>query len=58
MLVCAVNHDGDSDSTGAIAGNLAGARLGLSAIPARYTDTLELRDLLIDLADQLEQAAM
>ena len=58
VLVCAVNHDGDSDSTGAIAGNLAGARLGLSAIPARYTDTLELRDLLIDLADQLEQAAM
>lgn len=57
-LICAVNHDGDSDSTGAIAGNLAGARLGLDAIGAEYTDTLELRDLLIDLADRLEQASL
>ena len=29
-LVCAINHDGDSDSTGAIAGNIIGAALGYS----------------------------
>jgi ADP-ribosylglycohydrolase len=33
----AVNHGGDSDSTGAIAGQLAGARGGLAAFPASWT---------------------
>ena len=36
-LIAAVNHDGDSDSTGAIAGNILGARLGLSGIPEDFT---------------------
>jgi ADP-ribosylglycohydrolase len=40
----AVNHAGDSDSTGAIAGNLLGAMHGAAAIPARWLETLELRD--------------
>lgn len=40
-LIAAVNHSGDSDSTGAIAGNLLGARLGLSALPAAFTERLE-----------------
>jgi ADP-ribosyl-[dinitrogen reductase] hydrolase len=34
-VVMAVNHDGDSDSTGAITGNLLGALHGVDAIPAR-----------------------
>jgi ADP-ribosylglycohydrolase len=38
----AVNHSGDSDSTGAIAGNLLGAIHGAGAIPARWLDQLEL----------------
>lgn len=42
-VVLAVNHGGDSDSTGAIAGNLLGARLGVDAIPARWLDLVELR---------------
>ena len=37
-IVCAVNHDGDSDSTGAIAGNIIGAILGYSAIPSCYLE--------------------
>ena len=41
-IVCAVNHDGDSDSTGAIAGNIIGAILGYSAIPTYYLDSLEI----------------
>ena len=46
----AVNHRGDSDSTGAIAGNLMGAKLGLRAIPEKYTRALELKRLISDLA--------
>jgi ADP-ribosylglycohydrolase/protein-tyrosine phosphatase len=46
----AVNHGGDSDSTGAIAGNLAGARLGAGAIPAFFAQRVEFRDLLLDFA--------
>ena len=52
-VVAAVNHGGDSDSTGAVTGNILGARLGLSAIPKQYIDNLELRDLIIELADDL-----
>ena len=52
-LIAAVNHNGDSDSTGAIAGNIVGAQVGLSGIPAKYTEKLELRDLIIEVADDL-----
>ena len=52
-VIAAVNHRGDSDSTGAIAGNIMGAALGLRAIPQRYLDPLELRDVLLELADDL-----
>jgi ADP-ribosylglycohydrolase len=43
-VLAAVNHGGDSDSTGAIAGNLLGAMYGVEAIPARWLDGLELRE--------------
>ncbi len=49
----AVNHNGDSDSTGAIAGNLLGAKLGLSGIPQKYQQNLELYDLLLSVAERL-----
>ena len=49
----AVNHGGDSDSTGAITGNLLGAALGRGAIPQRWLDALELRDVIERLADDL-----
>jgi ADP-ribosyl-[dinitrogen reductase] hydrolase len=51
----AVNHGGDSDSTGAIAGNLLGARLGAQAIPRRYLDDLELADLIEEIGTDLHQ---
>ena len=35
-LTASVNHGGDSDSTGAITGNLLGACVGLSRIPKKY----------------------
>ena len=45
-LLLAVNHSGDADSTGAIAGNLLGAAHGVGAIPADLLDPLEFRDLI------------
>ena len=55
-LIAAVNHDGDSDSTGAIAGNILGARLGFSALPAALTDQLEGVPELTALADRLYES--
>ena len=52
-LLAAVNHGGDSDSTGAITGNILGAYLGLSGIPKKYIDNLELVGVLTELADDL-----
>ena len=52
-ITSAVNHGGDSDSTGAIAGNIVGAHLGLAEIPQRYLEHLELRDTISKIADDL-----
>ncbi len=40
-LIRAVNHGGDADTTGAIAGALAGATYGLKAIPRRWLKVLD-----------------
>ena len=52
-IIAAVNHRGDSDSTGAIAGNILGAWLGYDAIPKKWKSDLELRGVLLELADDL-----
>lgn len=52
-LVLSVEHDGDSDSTGAIAGNILGAALGASWIPADWLQRLELRELINQMAADL-----
>ena len=52
-MIASVNHDGDSDSTGAVCGNLLGARLGLNAIPQKYILNLELRSTLMQMAAEL-----
>lgn len=52
-VVCAINHDGDSDSTGSIAGNIIGAYLGEDAIPSYYLENLELKDVIVEIADDL-----
>ena len=52
-LIASVNHSGDSDSTGSVTGNLVGARLGLSGIPQKFLDSLELKDVLLKVADDL-----
>ncbi len=55
-VVLAVNHDGDSDSTGSIAGNLLGAIHGERAIPPRWLETLELRAVIGEVATDLMAA--
>lgn len=52
-VVAAVNHDGDSDSTGAVCGNIMGALLGRNAIPEHYTKNLELLDVIEEIAEDL-----
>jgi ADP-ribosyl-[dinitrogen reductase] hydrolase len=50
-IVTAVNHSGDSDSTGAIAGNLLGTFWGSSVIPDRWLSGLAERELVDAVAD-------
>ena len=50
-IIAAVNHKGDSDSTGAIAGNIMGTLLGYSRIDPRWLSDLELHDQILQLAD-------
>ena len=50
-LLVAVNHSGDSDSTGAIAGNLLGALQGIGAVPDDLLAELELRPVITALAE-------
>src|SRR5690606_10390185 len=52
-LLLAVNHSGDSDSTGAICGNLLGAAYGEEALPRHWLDRVEGRDTITRLADDL-----
>ena len=52
-VIAAVNHDGDSDSTGAVTGNILGAALGFDAIPRKYVEELELRDVILEVAEDL-----
>ena len=52
-IIAAVNHSGDSDSTGSVTGNILGAYLGFEAIPSKYTDHLEIKDIILEIADDL-----
>jgi len=52
-VILAVNHDGDSDSTGAITGNLLGALYGVKALPPAWLEPLELREVIEEVAEDL-----
>ena len=55
-LLLAVNHSGDSDSTGAITGNLLGALHGVGALPIDWLDALELADVIELVGEDLASA--
>lgn len=52
-VTTAVNHSGNSDSTGAVTGNILGAWLGRSAIQDKWTCGLELQSIILEMADDL-----
>ena len=52
-MITAVNHKGDSDSTGAVTGNILGALVGYTAIDSKWKKNLELLDVILEVADDL-----
>ncbi|MFB6715680.1 MULTISPECIES: ADP-ribosylglycohydrolase family protein [unclassified Streptomyces] len=52
-LLLSVNHSGDSDSTGAICGNLLGARHGDAHLPPSWLVATEGRAVITEVADDL-----
>lgn len=52
-VVAAVNHSGDSDSTGAVTGNILGALLGYGGIEEKWKEDLEISDVILEIADDL-----
>lgn len=61
-IIASVNHDGDSDSTGSITGNIMGAIYGYDEITRerlfcpegkRFEETIELHNIILALADDL-----
>lgn len=52
-VIAAVNHSGDSDSTGAVTGNILGALLGYDSIDDRWKKGLELADVILEIADDV-----
>ena len=52
-ITAAVNHSGDSDSTGALTGNIVGALCGYEAIDPKWKDDLELKNTILEISDDL-----
>ncbi len=52
-VLLAVNHSGDSDSTGAMAGNLIGALRGVDNVPRKWLSEVELGSSIAAIADDL-----
>jgi ADP-ribosyl-[dinitrogen reductase] hydrolase len=55
--ILAVNLGGDSDSTGAVYGQIAGAYYGVQAIPKRWREKIVMREVIVALADRLWKIA-
>jgi len=52
-VLAAVNHDGDSDSTGSITGNILGLINGIDSIPKEWVNNLHLCDIITKMAIDL-----
>ncbi|MBK7931990.1 MAG: ADP-ribosylglycohydrolase family protein [Acidobacteria bacterium] len=57
-LLLAVNHSGDTDSTGAITGNILGTLHGVGSIPVHWLERLELRKEIEQIAVDLHAASL
>lgn len=56
-ITAAVNHNGDSDSTGAVTGNIVGALVGYDVIDEKWKKNLELSDVILKVVDDLSNAS-
>ena len=54
-IIAAVNHKGDSDSTGAVTGNILGAWLGYEQIEDKWKKDLELLEIILEIAGDISQ---
>ncbi|MDO4651137.1 MAG: ADP-ribosylglycohydrolase family protein, partial [Eubacteriales bacterium] len=52
-MIASVNHKGDSDSTGAVTGNIVGAIVGYAKIEDKWKKDLELHDVILEMAEDL-----
>lgn len=52
-VVASVNHDGDSDSTGSVCGNLMGVIVGYDGIPEKYKTNIELKNVILAIANDM-----
>jgi uncharacterized protein (TIGR02452 family) len=57
-VLAAVNHNGDSDSTGAVTGNIIGALIGYDAIEEKWKKNLELSDVIEEMSIDLCHGCM
>lgn len=54
QAVClAANHDGNSNSTAAICGNIMGTRVGRENLPKEWLEKIECRDVIEKMGEQL-----
>lgn len=54
-IITAVNHGGNSGSTGLITGHLLGVQYGAATIPARWFAQLEQREVINQIAEDIER---
>jgi ADP-ribosylglycohydrolase len=52
-VALAANHNGNSDTTAALTGQLLGTMHGMSVIPPRWLERLELRDVITEMAEDM-----
>lgn len=57
-LTVSVNHDGDSDSTGAVTGNILGALIGYEAIPDKWKEKLEMKEVIFRISREMADENM
>ena len=57
-IIASVNHSGDSDSTGAICGNIIGTIVGYKAIPKRFLENLELSEVIMAISEDLNKGCI
>jgi ADP-ribosylglycohydrolase len=55
-VLAAVNHSGDSDSTGSICGSILGTSLGVDSIPSEWLATVEDSERLDKIANDMYKA--